>query len=82
MTLIIQGINRMAELKRTEYGKVDLDYVLGIGGFDLERLFLYSYTWCVNSSMHKGNHILYSFSFLTTLMHIIEVMDDGFDIKT
>lgn len=28
----------MAELKRTVYGKVNLDYVLGIGGFDLERL--------------------------------------------
>lgn len=27
----------MAQLKRTQYGKVDLDYVLGIGGFDLER---------------------------------------------
>ncbi|KAI7726122.1 hypothetical protein M8C21_020201 [Ambrosia artemisiifolia] len=34
----IKGINRMAELKRTEFGKVDLDYVLGIGGFDLERI--------------------------------------------
>ncbi|RXH75980.1 hypothetical protein DVH24_042767 [Malus domestica] len=30
-------INRMAQLKRTEFGKVNLDYVLGIGGFDLER---------------------------------------------
>lgn len=29
----------MAQMKRTEFGKVDLDYVLGIGGFDLERLF-------------------------------------------
>lgn len=29
----------MAHLKRTEFGKVDLEYVLGIGGFDLERLF-------------------------------------------
>lgn len=28
----------MAYMNRTEYGKVDLDYVLGIGGFDLERL--------------------------------------------
>lgn len=28
----------MADLKRTQFGKVDLDYVLGIGGFDLERL--------------------------------------------
>ncbi|GAY67376.1 hypothetical protein CUMW_255960 [Citrus unshiu] len=34
----IKNINRMAHMKRTEFGKVDLDYVLGIGGFDLERL--------------------------------------------
>ncbi|KAL1565018.1 P-loop guanosine triphosphatase YjiA-like [Salvia divinorum] len=34
----IRGINRMAQLKRTQYGQVDLDYVLGIGGFDLERI--------------------------------------------
>ncbi|KAK1275456.1 hypothetical protein QJS04_geneDACA003739 [Acorus gramineus] len=33
----IKSINGMAHLKQTEYGKVDLDYVLGIGGFDLER---------------------------------------------
>ncbi|PKA47845.1 hypothetical protein AXF42_Ash019856 [Apostasia shenzhenica] len=34
----IRNINTMAHLKRTSYGKVDLDYVLGIGGFDLERI--------------------------------------------
>ncbi|CAH9139789.1 unnamed protein product [Cuscuta epithymum] len=34
----IRRINQMAHLKRTQYGKVDLDYVLGIGGFDLERI--------------------------------------------
>ncbi|KAF5453254.1 hypothetical protein F2P56_028170 [Juglans regia] len=34
----IRKINHMADLKRTEFGKVDLDYVLGIGGFDLERI--------------------------------------------
>lgn len=34
----LRKINRMAELKRTEYGNVELDYVLGIGGFDLERI--------------------------------------------
>ncbi|KAL6996655.1 hypothetical protein U1Q18_006784 [Sarracenia purpurea var. burkii] len=34
----IKNINRMAQLKRTEFGNVDLDYVLGIGGFDLERI--------------------------------------------
>ncbi|CAH8353888.1 unnamed protein product [Eruca vesicaria subsp. sativa] len=34
----IKTINSMAHIKRTKYGKVDLDYVLGIGGFDLERI--------------------------------------------
>ncbi|KAJ8536178.1 hypothetical protein K7X08_034579 [Anisodus acutangulus] len=34
----IKNINSMAHLKRTQFGKVDLDYVLGIGGFDLERI--------------------------------------------
>ncbi|KAL2323890.1 hypothetical protein Fmac_022948 [Flemingia macrophylla] len=34
----IKKINSLAHLKRTEYGKVNLDYVLGIGGFDLERI--------------------------------------------
>ncbi|KAK4284101.1 hypothetical protein QN277_000974 [Acacia crassicarpa] len=34
----IKKINSIAYLKRTEFGKVDLDYVLGIGGFDLERI--------------------------------------------
>ncbi|XP_059640747.1 uncharacterized protein LOC132282924 [Cornus florida] len=34
----IKNINRMANLRQTEFGKVDLDYVLGIGGFDLERI--------------------------------------------
>ncbi|XP_060205257.1 uncharacterized protein LOC132633069 [Lycium barbarum] len=34
----IRNINSMAQLKRTQFGNVDLDYVLGIGGFDLERI--------------------------------------------
>ncbi|KAL5697834.1 hypothetical protein ACHQM5_028944 [Ranunculus cassubicifolius] len=38
LTKRIKSINQMANLKRTNYGKVDLDYVLGIGGFDLERI--------------------------------------------
>lgn len=29
----------MAHMKKTQFGKVDLDYVLGVGGFDLERFF-------------------------------------------
>ncbi|GAB2293646.1 hypothetical protein Dimus_027859 [Dionaea muscipula] len=34
----IRSINGMAHLKQTQFGKVDLDYVFGIGGFDLERI--------------------------------------------
>ncbi|KAG5005525.1 hypothetical protein JHK82_029548 [Glycine max] len=34
--IVNKKINSLANLKRTEYGKVNLDYVLGIGGFDLE----------------------------------------------
>lgn len=30
----------MAQLKRTNFGQVDLEYVLGVGGFDLERFSL------------------------------------------
>ncbi|CAN8240536.1 unnamed protein product [Cochlearia groenlandica] len=34
----IKTINSMAQMTQTKYGNVDLDYVLGIGGFDLERI--------------------------------------------
>ncbi|WCJ40477.1 plastid transcriptionally active 17 [Euphorbia peplus] len=34
----IRSINGMADMKSTQFGKVDLDYVLGVGGFDLERI--------------------------------------------
>ncbi|CAN1176200.1 Zinc-regulated GTPase metalloprotein activator 1 [Linum perenne] len=34
----IRAINSMAEMKRTRFGQVDLDHILGIGGFDLDRI--------------------------------------------
>lgn len=34
----IKSINEMARIQYTKYSTVDLDYVLGIGGFDLERI--------------------------------------------
>ncbi|CAI7881879.1 unnamed protein product [Closterium sp. NIES-53] len=34
----LQDINSMARMSKASYGKVDLEYVLGIGGFDLERI--------------------------------------------
>lgn len=34
----LRGINAMARMRRAQRGVVDLDYVLGVGGFDLERV--------------------------------------------
>eukprot|EP00897_Mesotaenium_endlicherianum_P004876 jgi/Mesen1/4416/ME000225S03398 len=34
----IRRINGLAELRVAKYGSVDMDYVLGIGGFDLDRI--------------------------------------------
>lgn len=47
----IRNINGMAQLKRTEFGKVNLDYVLGIGGFDLERI-----ESAINAEGEKEDH--------------------------
>ncbi|XP_061372223.1 uncharacterized protein LOC133314726 [Gastrolobium bilobum] len=48
----IRKINGLAHLKRTEFGKVNLDYVLGIGGFDLERI-----ESAVNDEVAKEDHV-------------------------
>lgn len=32
-----QHINSMAQIKRAKYGVVDMDFVLGVGGYDLDR---------------------------------------------
>ncbi|GAV58624.1 cobW domain-containing protein/CobW_C domain-containing protein [Cephalotus follicularis] len=34
----IKHINGMAQIKLAKYGSVDMDFVLGIGGYDLERI--------------------------------------------
>ncbi|KAL4517894.1 hypothetical protein Ndes2526B_g02290 [Nannochloris sp. 'desiccata'] len=34
----IKGINALAEIRRTQRAEVPLDYVLGVGGFDLEKI--------------------------------------------
>ncbi|XP_024970523.1 uncharacterized protein LOC112509670 [Cynara cardunculus var. scolymus] len=52
----IKSINRMADLKRTEFGKVDLDYVLGIGGFDLERIDAAIENEASKDDEHHHNH--------------------------
>ncbi|KAG5523264.1 hypothetical protein RHGRI_035179 [Rhododendron griersonianum] len=51
----IRSINGLANLKQTQFGKVDLDYVLGIGGFDLERI-----ESAVNAEDSKEDHASHS----------------------
>ncbi|GKU95883.1 hypothetical protein SLEP1_g9183 [Rubroshorea leprosula] len=34
----IKHINGMAQIKRAKFGDVDVDFVLGVGGYDLERI--------------------------------------------
>ncbi|XP_010439776.1 PREDICTED: uncharacterized protein LOC104723157 [Camelina sativa] len=38
LTKRIKQINSMAPIKHTKFGDVDMDFVLGIGGYDLERI--------------------------------------------
>ncbi|XP_075108735.1 uncharacterized protein LOC107808501 isoform X2 [Nicotiana tabacum] len=38
LTKKIKHINGMAQIKRAKYGVVDMDFVLGVGGYDLDRV--------------------------------------------
>ena len=37
----MQIINGMAQMKKPKFGNVDMDFVLGIGGYDLDRLIVF-----------------------------------------
>ncbi|KAF7003446.1 hypothetical protein CFC21_018760 [Triticum aestivum] len=38
LVLSLQLINGMAQMKKAKFGDVDMDFVLGIGGYDLDRI--------------------------------------------
>ncbi|CAH1415204.1 unnamed protein product [Lactuca virosa] len=38
LTKKIQHINGMAQIKQAKFGNVDMDFVLGVGGYDLDRI--------------------------------------------
>ncbi|WVZ86963.1 hypothetical protein U9M48_033674 [Paspalum notatum var. saurae] len=38
LTKKIKSINEMAQMKKTKFGDVDMDFVLGIGGYDLDKI--------------------------------------------
>ncbi|KHG21470.1 COBW domain-containing 1 [Gossypium arboreum] len=48
----IKHINSMAQIKRAKFGVVDMDFVLGVGGYDLDRI---DSAVKVDDS-HCGNH--------------------------
>jgi len=39
--ILLQFINGMAQMKTAKFGDVDMDFVLGIGGYDLDRLVVF-----------------------------------------
>ncbi|KAK8449541.1 hypothetical protein SEVIR_7G234900v4 [Setaria viridis] len=41
LTKKIKLINGMAQMKKAKFGDVDMDFVLGIGGYDLDRLVMF-----------------------------------------
>ncbi|CAH9133032.1 unnamed protein product [Cuscuta epithymum] len=36
--IMFQHINGMAQIKRAKFGVVDMDFILGVGGYDLDRI--------------------------------------------
>nr|KAJ0218580.1 hypothetical protein LSAT_V11C300108850 [Lactuca sativa] len=63
LTKKIQHINGMAQIKQAKFGNVDMDFVLGVGGYDLDRIdseVPSEVSHCENHNheheCHKGHH--------------------------
>ncbi|KAK7278708.1 hypothetical protein RJT34_23744 [Clitoria ternatea] len=64
LTKKIKHINGMAQIKQAKFGSVDIDFVLGVGGYDLERIEYEVRGECPSSASHhevsghehKGHH--------------------------
>ncbi|CAK7356026.1 unnamed protein product [Dovyalis caffra] len=54
LTMRIKHINGMAPIKLAKYGSVDMAFVLGVGGYDLERLLLLPLK---HHGMHHHDHV-------------------------
>ncbi|MED6206236.1 hypothetical protein PIB30_024828 [Stylosanthes scabra] len=59
----IKHINGMAQIKQATFGAVDVDFVLGVGGYDLERIDSEMHAECSSAHNqhdsghnHKGHH--------------------------
>ncbi|KAI9083957.1 hypothetical protein K1719_034215 [Acacia pycnantha] len=58
LTKKIKLINGMAQIKQAKFGSVDMDFVLGVGGYDLERIESEVHGDCSSSSSdhHESGH--------------------------
>ncbi|KAG5108196.1 hypothetical protein JHK84_045103 [Glycine max] len=55
LTKKIKHINGMAQIKQAKFGSVDMDFVLGVGGYDLERIESEVPGECPSSSSHQDD---------------------------
>ncbi|KAK7346248.1 hypothetical protein VNO80_20763 [Phaseolus coccineus] len=55
LTKKIKHINGMAQIKQAKFGSVDIDFVLGVGGYDLERIESEVPGECPSSSSHRDD---------------------------
>ncbi|KAL2333951.1 hypothetical protein Fmac_015164 [Flemingia macrophylla] len=51
----IKHINGMAQIKQAKFGSVDMDFVLGVGGYDLERIESEVPGECPSPSSHQDD---------------------------
>ncbi|XP_019439209.1 PREDICTED: uncharacterized protein LOC109344941 [Lupinus angustifolius] len=55
LTKKIKHINGMAQIKQAKFGSVDMDFVLGVGGYDLERIESEVHGECSLSESHQDD---------------------------
>ncbi|XP_038877154.1 P-loop guanosine triphosphatase YjiA-like [Benincasa hispida] len=57
LTRKIKRINAMAQVKLTKFGSVDIDFVLGVGGYDLDRIDSHvEANSCSGERKHEAEH--------------------------
>ncbi|XP_057417258.1 uncharacterized protein LOC130711594 isoform X2 [Lotus japonicus] len=55
LTKKIKHINGMAQIKQAKFGSVDIDFVLGVGGYDLQRIESDVHGECPSSASHQDD---------------------------
>ncbi|XP_014507509.1 uncharacterized protein LOC106767183 [Vigna radiata var. radiata] len=56
LTKKIKHINGMAQITQAKFGSVDIDFVLGVGGYDLERIESEVPGECPSASSHRDDN--------------------------